>query len=95
MSADRRLPSWVRHSGVGLELAGATAGFALLGYWLDRRFGTEPWGLIAGLILGLVGGLYNLVKESLRAVRDARAEDAAANDSTAPDRSKPSSEDGE
>jgi F0F1-type ATP synthase assembly protein I len=94
MSADRRLPSWVRHSGVGLELAGATAGLALVGYWLDGRFGTEPWGLIAGVILGLVGGLYNLVKESLQAVRDARVEDAATRDSTPPDRSK-RSEDGE
>jgi F0F1-type ATP synthase assembly protein I len=94
MSADRRFPSWVRHSGVGLELAGATAGLALVGYWLDGRFGTAPWGLIAGVILGLVGGLYNLVKESLQAIRDARVEDAATRDSTAPDRSK-RSEDGE
>jgi F0F1-type ATP synthase assembly protein I len=73
--SDSRLPGWVRHSGVGLELAGAVAGFALLGYWIDRRFATEPWGVIAGVILGLVGGLYNLVKQSLQAVRDARIED--------------------
>ena len=94
MSADKRFPSWVRHSGIGLEFAGATAGFALVGYWLDGRFGTAPWLLIAGVILGLVGGLYNLVRESLQAVRDARVEDAATRDSTAPDRSK-RSEDGE
>ena len=73
--SDSRLPGWVRHSGVGLELAGAVAGFALLGYWIDRRFATEPWGLVVGVVLGLVGGLYNLVKQSLQAVRDARIED--------------------
>ena len=78
MSADARFPGWVRHSGVGLELAGALAGFALLGYWIDRRYGTEPWGLVIGVILGLVGGLYNLVRESLQAVREARIEDEAA-----------------
>jgi hypothetical protein len=29
------------------------------------------------VVLGFVGGLYNLVKQSLRAVREAKAEDAA------------------
>jgi len=80
MSADRRFPGWVRHSGVGLELAGATAGLAFIGYWVDRRFGTEPWGILGGVILGLVGGLYNLVTESLQAVREAKVEDQLASD---------------
>jgi F0F1-type ATP synthase assembly protein I len=78
MSAEPRFPGWVRHSGVGLELAGAIAGFALVGYWIDRRYGTDPWALLVGVILGLVGGLYNLVRQSLQAVREARAEDEAA-----------------
>jgi F0F1-type ATP synthase assembly protein I len=78
MSADSRFPGWVRHSGVGLELAGAIAGFALIGYWIDRRYGTDPWALVIGVILGLIGGLYNLVKQSLQAVREARVEDEAA-----------------
>jgi F0F1-type ATP synthase assembly protein I len=78
MSADSRFPGWVRHSGVGLELAGALAGFTLIGYWIDRWYGTEPWGLLVGVILGLVGGLYNLVRQSLQAVREARTEDEAA-----------------
>ena len=77
MSADSRFPGWVRHSGVGLELAGATAGFALIGYWIDRRYQTAPWGVLVGVILGLVGGLYSLVKQSLQAVREARIEDEA------------------
>ena len=80
MAADRRFPGWVRYSGVGLELAGATAGLAFIGYWVDRRFGTEPWGILGGVILGLVGGLYNLVRESLQAVREAKVEDQLASD---------------
>ena len=78
MSADRRFPGWVRHSGVGLELAGAVAGFALVGYWIDRRYETEPWGLVIGLALGMIGGLYNLVRESLQAAREAKLEDEAS-----------------
>ena len=34
--------------------------------------------LVIGVILGLDGGLYNLVRQSLRAVREARIEDEAA-----------------
>ena len=80
MPADSRFPGWVRYSGVGLELAGATAGLALVGYWIDGRFGTQPWGMLGGVVIGLVGGLYNLVRESLEAARDAKAEDERASD---------------
>jgi ATP synthase protein I len=78
MSADKRFPGWVRYSGAGIELAGATAGLALLGYWVDGKFGTKPWGILVGVLFGLVGGLYNLVRESLEAVKEGQAEDAEA-----------------
>jgi len=78
MADDRRFPGWVRYSGVGLELAGATAGLALIGYWIDKRFATSPWGILGGVIIGIVGGLYNLVRESLSAMREAGTEDAEA-----------------
>jgi F0F1-type ATP synthase assembly protein I len=80
---DRRYPGWVRYSGVGLELAGATAGLALVGYWIDGRFGTRPWGTLIGVVIGIVGGLYNLIKESLAAVREAQADDKSAQDDAA------------
>jgi F0F1-type ATP synthase assembly protein I len=67
----------VRYSGVGLELAGATALLALVGHWVDGHYGTQPWGIVAGVIVGLVGGLYHLITESFAAVRDAQAEDKA------------------
>jgi ATP synthase protein I len=78
MAGEGRFPGWVRYSGVGLELAGATAGLALVGYWVDGRFGTRPWGTVIGVVIGLVGGLYNLVRESLAAVRQAKADDESA-----------------
>jgi F0F1-type ATP synthase assembly protein I len=77
MTDDRRFPGWVRYSGVGLELAGATAGLALVGYWIDRKFGTSPWGILGGVTIGIVGGLYNLIRESMAAIRDAKSDDDA------------------
>jgi ATP synthase protein I len=78
MSADRRSANWIRYSGIGFELAGAIAGFALLGYWIDGRYGTSPWGILAGVCIGIIGGLYNLVRQSLDAIREAKSEDADA-----------------
>ena len=46
----------------------------------DRKFGTEPWGILGGVVIGLVGGLYNLVRESLQAAREAKTEDQLASD---------------
>ena len=74
-----RFPGWIRYSGIGLELAGATIGLALVGYWIDGKFGTSPWGLLSGVVIGIVGGLYNLVRESLAAFSEAKKDDAAAN----------------
>jgi len=78
MSAEKRFPTWVRYSGVGVEFSAAVAGFAVVGYWIDSRFDSGPWGLVGGLILGFIGGLYNLVRQALQATKEARIEDEAA-----------------
>jgi F0F1-type ATP synthase assembly protein I len=66
---------WVKLSGLGIELAAAVAGLTLFGYWLDRHFGTGPWGMVVGGTVGIVGGLYNLIRQSLIAVQNAGRED--------------------
>lgn len=62
--------SWVRLSSIGFELAAAVAGFTFLGYWWDLHYGTSPWGILIGVVLGLVGGMYNLIRQSLIASRN-------------------------
>ncbi|MHC5111362.1 MAG: AtpZ/AtpI family protein [Planctomycetota bacterium] len=69
----QRKPNWVRFSGIGIEFAGAVAGFTLVGYLFDRHYESGPKGVLIGAILGLVGGTYNLIKESMKAVRDVDA----------------------
>jgi len=71
---------WVKLSGIGIELAAAVAGFTLLGTWWDRHHGTAPWGLLIGLGLGLVGGVYNLIRQSLVASKEAGRSPQTTND---------------
>lgn len=66
---------WMRLANAGFELAAAIGGFALLGWWVDRQRGSQPWGVLIGALLGLAGGLYNLIKASLRAAEEAERED--------------------
>lgn len=58
-----------RLSGIGAELVGSILGLGLLGYGVDAYFDTDPWGLIVGLMLGMVGGMYNAIQSALAATR--------------------------
>ncbi len=60
-------PNWMQYSGIGVEFSAAVAGFALFGFWIDRHYGSRPWGLVIGAALGLIGGTYNLIKKSMKA----------------------------
>jgi ATP synthase protein I len=69
-----------RASGVGIEFAAAVAGFSLVGIWVDHHYGSGPWGLLVGLALGLIGGTYNLVRDSLLASKEAERSDRETSD---------------
>lgn len=49
-----------KHMGAGLQFAGAIVLFVFAGIWVDGRFGLSPWGTIAGVAIGAVGGFYSL-----------------------------------
>ena len=48
------------------ELIGSPAGGALIGWVLDRLFGTSPWLLLAFLFLGFVVGFRNIIRISTK-----------------------------
>jgi F0F1-type ATP synthase assembly protein I len=66
----KQQPSWIRLSGLGIEMVAALGLFLLVGYWWDRHFGTS-WGMVIWGVVGLVGIMYNLIRQSLRAFKDA------------------------
>jgi len=45
-------------------------GFAAFGYWIGRYFEKAELGLVIGALLGIVGGLYNLIRVSLKEVNN-------------------------
>lgn len=65
----KRGPSWVRHAGLGVDFAAAVGGFAVIGYLIDRYWGLYPKATLIGAVLGLIGGMYNLIRGSLAAFK--------------------------
>jgi len=65
---------WMRLAGLGFELAASIMGAALLGWWIDRRLGSWPKAFLITTGIGLVGGLYNLIRSALSATHEAEEE---------------------
>lgn len=49
-----------------ITLFAAVVGFCGLGYLIDGWFGTKPWFLIAGIVIGSAAGLYEFVRISAK-----------------------------
>lgn len=58
-------------AGLGMQLALALLLFGWLGQWVDRRFGTEPYGLLAGVLLG-GGGFFAWMVRRLAASEESK-----------------------
>jgi ATP synthase protein I len=67
---DQNDQNWGRYLGLGLEMAVGVGLGVLVGQWLDKRYGWSPWGMVVGASLGLVGGMYLLIKDAIRANKD-------------------------
>jgi len=63
-----------RLSGMGLEFVSTIAGMALAGWLIDRWAQTSPRWTIVGVVLGLVGGGYNFMRQAVQAGRAAERE---------------------
>lgn len=57
---------WIVYLGLGTQLAITVTGMAFLGYWLDKKFNTEPLLTVIASFLGITAGLYNFIKTVLK-----------------------------
>ena len=64
MPTDNRPPlvDAMRYAQAGTMIIAPMLGFGAVGYWLDGRLGTKPWLLVAGLVLGMIGGFVNFIR---------------------------------
>lgn len=63
MAGNESLKRAFAYTTVGLQLAFTLLVFVYGGHKLDIRFNSEPWFLVAGVVLGMLLGFYNLFKE--------------------------------
>tara|TARA_B100000959_G_C14878909_1_gene581658 strand:- start:219 stop:410 length:192 start_codon:yes stop_codon:yes gene_type:complete len=52
--------------GASYTVIGALVLFGLIGYWMDQQNEGESFWLVAGLLLGVVVGMYELAKYMLK-----------------------------
>ena len=51
--------------GSGIQLAAAVVFFIFAGRWLDGKFGTAPWLMLVGALVGVGGGMYNFIRTAI------------------------------
>lgn len=59
---EARRRSYALAFSVGWELAAFTGLSFWLGYWIDGRFGSSPWGVLVLTMAGIGIGLYRFVR---------------------------------
>lgn len=57
---------WGRMGSTGLEVGVAVGLGVAVGFWVDGRWQTGPWGVLIGALIGLTTGLYLLIRDVLR-----------------------------
>jgi F0F1-type ATP synthase assembly protein I len=55
----------LRYVGLGIELIAPLLVGLFGGYWLDGKFGTAPWLLITGTVLGFAAGFLHFFRAVL------------------------------
>ncbi|MCZ6836728.1 MAG: AtpZ/AtpI family protein [Planctomycetota bacterium] len=55
-----------RMAGIGMEVSSQVAAGALLGWLVDQWLGSDPKGLLTGSIIGIVVGLWSLIRRSIK-----------------------------
>ena len=55
-------PEFMKYTTAGIEFTVVFAAFVLLGFWLDRRFGTRVVFTLIGAAVGFAAALYRLVR---------------------------------
>lgn len=62
---------------LAIEMVAAVAVSLFIGWWVDRWFGTAPWGLLGFILLGVAAALWSAIRTALVMQARQQAEQAA------------------
>ncbi len=48
---------------LGIQIAAAVVLFLFIGKYADKAFGTKPWLMVTGIMLGFTGGMIHFFRE--------------------------------
>jgi F0F1-type ATP synthase assembly protein I len=51
-----------KYLAIGLEIPSTIVGSLIVGYLIDRQFGTSPWVTVAASVLGFFGAVFRLTQ---------------------------------
>jgi F0F1-type ATP synthase assembly protein I len=55
-----------RVAGLGMELIGGISGCVILGWWIDRAFGTGKVAVVTGAVIGCVVSMYVVIVRAMQ-----------------------------
>lgn len=61
-AGDSAMTAYAVYGAAGIQLAASVIAGLAFGNYLDKKLGALPWLTVAGIILGFVGGMVNLVR---------------------------------
>ncbi len=64
--AEKQDGNWAKFLGVGFEVAAGVGLGYFIGSYIDRKFGSAPWGLLIGVLFGAAAGMYLLISEVIK-----------------------------
>lgn len=73
----RKVYQGARMSAVGLEMAVSVGLGYGVGWWIDGKLGSTPWGGIIGIAFGFAAGVRSMWRLAQQIDREAAAEQAA------------------
>lgn len=63
-------PSQMKKLGIygamGFEFVGLVVGGSVVGFWIDEKFGTRPWGVVSLILLGMFAALWHVYRVTKR-----------------------------